>query len=92
MSAHTPHLSTTPSLAVNNCSYHHHYPSLCRRIWMPVEGMRPYLLLCPDRKQFVVLLAREPDTKVGQLLSQRTVKTSPILTVRVSGFAPAAAD
>lgn len=35
-----------------------------RRLWTPVEGMRPFLLLCPDRKQFVVLLAREPDTKV----------------------------
>jgi hypothetical protein len=40
-----------------------------RRLWTPVEGMRPFLLLCPDRKQFVVLLAREPDTKVqSQLL------------------------
>lgn len=28
--------------------------------------MRPFLLLCPDRKQFVMLLAREPDKKVRQ--------------------------
>lgn len=36
----------------------------CCRLWSPVEGMRPFLLLCPDRKQFVVLLSRDPETKV----------------------------
>jgi hypothetical protein len=37
--------------------------------------MQPFLLLCPDRKQFVVLLARELDTRVS--MSQQADTTVP---------------
>jgi hypothetical protein len=39
--------------------------------------MQPFLMLCPDRKQFVVLLARELDLRVSMALQAGIIGPCP---------------